>query len=299
MPMIHQITKLIRNSNQNTTGKGIILPVSGSILPYGGGPNPINTSTIDSINRVLTVFFKIHFILISKPIYSMVSTPNGYTLKISLNYFKPKLQNKAVQGRGRFNKVTVRPNYKDGTVVTKLQNAYITKFLGLISSTNISALEVTKINANLTVNKLRFIALLISKMLNVNVELNITRLKYIYLDSNILAQFLGINSHLTTYGQLKKVLRRKVTISTDPAFPSLPGLTNSKLEDGLVTKLVPNTFLTGFKIKISGRLHRQRVVPKQTVKSTYKGFISPTPTNIVDEATYTGKNKKGAFSIKV
>ena len=61
----------------------------------------------------------------------------------------------------------------------------------------------------------------------------------------------------------------------------------------------PVTSLTGFKIKISGRLAKQRVVPKKTVKTTYKGAISPNKYNLVDEASYTGKNKKGAYTIRV
>jgi hypothetical protein len=57
--------------------------------------------------------------------------------------------------------------------------------------------------------------------------------------------------------------------------------------------------LMGIKVRIAGRLARQRVVPKRTVKTLYKGAISKSNSNFVDSATYTGKNKKGAFSIRV
>lgn len=57
--------------------------------------------------------------------------------------------------------------------------------------------------------------------------------------------------------------------------------------------------LTGIKVRIAGRLARQRVVPKRTVKTTYKGAISRSINNLVDSATFTDKNKKGAFSIRV
>lgn len=57
--------------------------------------------------------------------------------------------------------------------------------------------------------------------------------------------------------------------------------------------------LTGIKVRIAGRLARQRVVPKRTVKTTYKGAVSKSNINLVESATYTGKNKKGAFSIRV
>lgn len=130
--------------------------------------------------------------------------------------------------------------------------------------------------------RLKFLAVLLSKMLKSNVQLELVRLRYVYHDSDILAQFLGLNSHKSTYGQFKNILRRKITI-----------------QDANNNMASPITFVTGFKIKISGRLNRQRVVPKKTVKSTYKGAISANINNVVDQASFTGKNKKGAYTIRV
>jgi len=59
------------------------------------------------------------------------------------------------------------------------------------------------------------------------------------------------------------------------------------------------TYLTGIKFRISGRLAKQRVVPKRTVKTAYKGGISENQYNIVESSTFTHKNKKGAFSIRI
>src|SRR5260221_403891 len=59
------------------------------------------------------------------------------------------------------------------------------------------------------------------------------------------------------------------------------------------------TYLTGMKLKISGRLAKQKVVPKRTVKTAYKGGISENKYNIVESSTFTHKNKKGAFSIRI
>jgi hypothetical protein len=59
------------------------------------------------------------------------------------------------------------------------------------------------------------------------------------------------------------------------------------------------TYLTGIKLRISGRLTKQRVVPKRTVKTAYKGGISENKNNIVESSTFTHKNKKGAFSIRI
>src|SRR5260221_251255 len=59
------------------------------------------------------------------------------------------------------------------------------------------------------------------------------------------------------------------------------------------------TYLTGMKLKISGRLAKQKVVPKRTVKTAYKGGISENKYNIVESSTFTHKNKKDAFSIRI
>jgi hypothetical protein len=53
-------------------------------------------------------------------------------------------------------------------------------------------------------SQLTFLVVLLSKILQTNVQIEIVRLKYVYHDSNIFAQFLGINSHKTTYGRFKK-----------------------------------------------------------------------------------------------
>ena len=54
--------------------------------------------------------------------------------------------------------------------------------------------------------RLTFLVLLLSKLLQTNVQIELVRIKYVYNDSNILAQFLGINSHRVTYGRIKNLL---------------------------------------------------------------------------------------------
>jgi hypothetical protein len=55
-------------------------------------------------------------------------------------------------------------------------------------------------------SRLTFLVVLLSKILQTNVQIEIVRLKYVYHDSNILAQVLGINSHKSTYGKFKNLL---------------------------------------------------------------------------------------------
>lgn len=168
---------------------------------------------------------------------------------------------------------------------------------------------------HLTRADLKNLAILLSKLMALNVELEVVRLKYPYHDTDILAKLIGVNGNTMTYGRIKKLLFDKATIFSREALNSKGANTNNQ---GLIniaadeldennSNSVSNesqasgiaSQLIGLKFRISGRLARQRVVPKKTVKTAYKGGISKSKNNIVDCSTFTSKNKKGAFSIRV
>ena len=274
--MLYELFILIKNKKQIMINQITKYFSDQSLSIYSGNYLSRNkhirlqAQTINSVNKVLTTFFKKFYVLISTPSYSIQEN----SIKITIFYYQaPSLGKKT------------RTNRKTTDIRSKYWNKFFSNFKGLISNNNNLILNKNSKNA-----RLKFLAVLLSKMLQSNVQLEVVRLKYVYHDSNILAQFLGINSHKSTYGQFKNILRRKVTIQESDS--------NSTVNNGANT-INPITFLTGFKIKISGRLNRQRVVPKKTVKSTYKGAISANINNVVDQSTFTGKNKKGAYSIRV
>lgn len=140
----------------------------------------------DVINNILTAFFKKFYILISSPVYTI--TPNG--IKISILYFQPTAKKINSSGRGRINSSSKLALYN---------KAYYKQLTAKMSTVNTN----TRIS---TRTRVTFLVLLLSKLLQNNVQLELVRLKYVYHDSNILAQFLGINSHKNTYGKLKSLL---------------------------------------------------------------------------------------------
>lgn len=297
--MINNITKYFAQK-EVLNNKGPLSKISNVKLQY---------QQIASINKILTTFFKIFFILISKPIYTI--TPNG--IKISILYFMPtapaKKKNQKLKFRKENKKQTQSTNQLNGVRLeqgegVRLQKAYLIKYLEketgykYKSPTQSTQLRFEAKRRNkFSRSRLTFLVLLLSKLLKTNVQLELVRLKYVYHDSNILAQFLGINSHRNTYGKFKNLLWKKVSTFTQAnPLPNELGKINETLQ---INDFSPITQLTGFKIKISGRLAKQRVVPKKTVKTTYKGAISPNKHNLVEQATFTGKNKKGAYSIRV
>jgi len=62
--------------------------------------------------------------------------------------------------------------------------------------------------------------------------------------------------------------------------------------------IVPS-FLSGLKIKLAGRLMTQRVIPRLTVKTLQRGTLARGRTDLVSEARFTSKNRRGAYSITV
>ena len=74
------------------------------------------------------------------------------------------------------------------------------------------------------------------------------------------------------------------------------GVTNTrKIELHSLTTAV----LTGLKVRISGRLITQRIIPKRTVQQKEIGNFKRTNNSIVDYSMFTSKNKRGAYTIKV
>lgn len=218
--------------------------------------------------KILHAFFKKYFILITTPRYRQ----DGNTIIISLCYYAPHtLPTAGAKDRSR-------PQYKNRQVKVSRVNKVFTSLMS-----NSRAINIPRI---------KFLARILTYVFQANIKLELTRLRYVYHDSAILAQFLGLNSMRATYALFKKVLRSRISIKDSSILLS----DKSNKESSI---LRPLTYITGFKIRIAGRLHRQRVVPKKTVKSTYKGSISPTKTKILDDYTVQGKNKKGAFSIRV
>ena len=57
--------------------------------------------------------------------------------------------------------------------------------------------------------------------------------------------------------------------------------------------------LAGLKIRIAGRLHKDAIKPKQTVKSITVGSLSKERANITILSSFTSKNKKGTYQVTV
>jgi ribosomal protein S3 len=118
------------------------------------------------------------------------------------------------------------------------------------------------------------------------VELRLVKLHYPYLNSYILAQYIALNTQDYT---LVQIVRR--------IFGSIVPVKNTQSVNVLASDLPSH--IVGIKVRVSGRLMTERSRPRQTVQTAQIGSFAKGNLSLVDSASFTTKNKKGAFTIKV
>ena len=147
-----------------------------------------------------------------------------------------------------------------------------------------------KVNINnsfIKLNKLKLNKLCqnLSNVFKKPVELDLVRLYYPYFDSNI---FVNLLSKLINKIQvriiMKQIFNKAIIINPIKSY-----------NNNLIIK-VPS-LLSGINLRIGGRLMTQRLIPKQTIKTIRKGTLAKGKINFLDEARYTNKNKRGAFTL--
>jgi hypothetical protein len=138
---------------------------------------------------------------------------------------------------------------------------------------------------NINNDKLQSLCLNLSKIYKKPVELELDRLHYPYYDSNILSNMIGLISNIV---KLRFIIKKLFTIA------------KIKKSNKLSNKysIIPS-YLSGFKIRVAGRLLTQRVIPRLTVKTIQRGTLARGKAKFVDSARFSNKNKRGSFSITV
>ena len=138
---------------------------------------------------------------------------------------------------------------------------------------------------NINKDKLQSLCLNLSKIYKKPVELELDRLHYPYYDSNILSNMIGLISNIVKLRfiikKLFKIAKIKKTTKYSNNYSIIP------------------SYLSGFKIRVAGRLLTQRVIPRLTVKTIQRGTLARGKAKFVDSARFTNKNKRGSFSITI
>jgi ribosomal protein S3 len=136
---------------------------------------------------------------------------------------------------------------------------------------------------NNTINNLGDV---LSKLFGRPVELRLVKLYYPYLNSYILAQYIALNTQKYNFVRIQRMIFGKASIVKDTESANV-----------LISELPAQ--IVGIKIRVSGRLVTERSKPRQTVQTAQIGSFVKDNKSLVDASSFTSKNKKGAFTIKV
>ena len=183
--------------------------------------------------------------------------------------------------------------------------SFVRMHFKLVKFKNDQLLIIKKNFLNKNHFKFKKICEIISKFVKKPLELNLIRVYYPYNDSNIFVKFLALNiKKMKMKMIIKKLLKKAVFKKSNSSSSGLGNIYSYLVQsEGLNAKSVNNinipAFLTGFRIKIAGRLMSKVLIPKKTVTNTVKGTTSKNKIQFLDKARFTSKNKRGAYSITV
>ena len=161
---------------------------------------------------------------------------------------------------------------------------------------------------------------ILSKFFNKPVELNLIRVHYPYSNSNILVNFFALfmnnvkinrfvrklfkftifkNIFKNKFNQINKFKNKKNKFNKFNNNNKINNFNNLTQNNNNNNSTIIPAFLSGFKIKIGGRLLKQSIKVRKTVAIHKKGIYAKGKVNFIDFARFTGKNKRGIFSISI
>lgn len=270
--MLNQLTKLLFSSNPST------FDTQTTVYNFNKGKNVSVTGNKENASILLKYYFASISCLISKPLFTI--SPSKVI--IHLCYYNP------------------------------LDVSFAQPHAPALPSAEGSEAIATPSLVSRSAPNFKTIGYMLNQIFNKPVELELIPLRYPYHDSTILAQVIALNSKKYNFNRMMQKLFQKATIitqtySSSSSQPSV-GKSDASHPSGALAsaaKLIsPISQLTGIKVTIAGRLVTQRIVPKSTVKTAYKGQLSSAlggkmSHKFIDSATYTSKNKIGAYTVRV
>ena len=257
--LLKPVNKKVESNFRQNKYLGIFLPFN-SINSYQQNIHFNTSKRIQNLFSLLEYAFIAMSSLISKPVY--LETPDK--ININLFYF--------LIASDQMNKVTapIATSY-NGIGIKNIGNTGM-------------RVQPLKLFTQNNIQKLNLLCLILSRIFKKPVELDLIRLHLPYYDDNILVKAIGIMSKDINIRHIFNIIFTKTKIAT---------LLKSSRTGGI------NSNLAGIKIKISGRLMTQRVIPRLTTRVIQKGAITRGKINYINSSRVNLKNKRGAHSITV
>ena len=262
-----------------------------------------NNKLIKNSYKLLFYFFKSMYCLISKPVFIFTPDKVVIQLKYYLNIpkfkvfklysiFNSKKQKREARikhkNQNRFN-VYGSQNSKQKQKV----NGKVTRTLIRLNKKRTKVKNIlfylNKYNLFKVFSlKFKLICEILNNKFNKPVELQLIRIHKPYLDSNIFVNLLSLNiknKKFKTNVQLAKLFQKSIVKNVgDPRNKSV--------------NFIPS-YLSGIKIRIGGRLIREKVIPRKSKKIYERGASSIGKVNFLDTASITNKNRKGSYTLKI
>ncbi|RUS22029.1 hypothetical protein BC937DRAFT_90617 [Endogone sp. FLAS-F59071] len=132
-------------------------------------------------------------------------------------------------------------------------------------------------------------------------ELRLTRLNYPYLEPEILAQYLSLNSQRSSWGNLTRKFMRSVPIVKPP---TVPVRAPSPIHWGNLLPHAANpgivSVIQGIKYEVSGRLGRRRGASRKSIfRKSIGTFKFASTTSLIHAGRHTITSKNGKITVKV
>ena len=245
---------------------------------------------IINIYNLLSVSFKSMYCLISKQ--KFIFTPDKIIIQLFYylfipNILKKKLKNIYRYGYSRRNKLNYFIGIKRKSNIKKLYR----KFRNIDVNVRIKLRKLSNITlSKVYTEKIEKLCEILSNYFKKSVELELIRLHYPYNDSNILVNLFGF---MINKFKLRIPIRRLFNKAVIKNLKKTNTVNNETK-----VNIIP-AFLSGITIKVAGRLLKEKIVPRQTVKQTRRGALAKGKINFFDIARFTNKNKRGAFTITI
>ena len=265
-----------------------------------------NNKLIKYSYKLLFYFFKSMYCLISKPVF--IFTPDKVVIHIHYFLNIPKFKvfkwYSIFKSKNNGQKRETRIKQKNNKIFNwgahkKRKQKVKGKVAKTLIRLNNKRTKVQNILFNLNKYnlfrvfslKFKLICEILNNKFNKPVELQLIRLHQPYLDSNILVNLLSLNIR----NKKKKFFKPNVKITKLFQKRLVKNVGDPQNKS---VNLIP-TYLSGMKIRIGGRLIREKVIPRISKKIYERGASSIGKVNFLDTSSITKKNRKGSYTLKI
>jgi hypothetical protein len=232
-------------------------------IPYGRHSN----IKIENIITLLDYAFRSMSCLISKPVF--LETPQKLVINLFYFFIPGKINKTKKKNRlerlgipSRIEKIILNPIY-----ITNKKKRQLERKKARLLRTKFS-LRVLFSPKNL--DKINKLCIILSRIFNKNVVLDLIPLKLPFFDDNILVKTIGIICNKVSVRTIFNFIFRKATLY-------------SKVRANLKYKYsMTKSYLSGIKIRIGGRLMTQKVIPRISSREIQRGPISHRKVTFVD-----------------